>query len=79
MKCGIETALAALDRGHVTWDQLHPKVRRQLVLHGYSEVDPWGTEPSADRVVLKTGDRNRGGGSGGLWFSARRRMSKAGK
>lgn len=35
MSCETATALRALDKGHVRWDQLHPAVRERLEASGY--------------------------------------------
>ena len=73
MSCGIETALAELGRGHVTWEQLHPRGRSELERAGNDASGPWGTEPSEDRRILQLGERYRSGVMAG---AMRRRAQK---
>lgn len=44
MNCEPETALRALRRGHVRWEQLPRRLNFALCLAGYSAMGPWGTD-----------------------------------
>jgi hypothetical protein len=48
MHCPNHIALSALRRGHVRWDQLHPRVRLRLSRQGYA-ANRLGAPPSAWR------------------------------
>lgn len=44
MSCDLETALRALRRGHVRWQQLPPRLVVALVIAGHDYRGPWGTD-----------------------------------
>jgi len=59
--CENETALAALRRCHVTWDQLHPRVRLRLERAGCAATSLEARARTAHQRPLQPGERTRGG------------------
>ena len=59
--CENETALAALRRCHVTWDQLHPRVRLRLERAGYFIETTIKIPRTAHQRPMQPGERTRGG------------------
>jgi hypothetical protein len=44
VSCDLETALRALRRGHVRWDQLPRRLASWLYVAGHRATGPWGTD-----------------------------------
>lgn len=48
MRCQLQQALRALDRGHVTWEQLHPDVREKLEWEVRNAQARYGAKPRVE-------------------------------
>ncbi len=60
MSCDTNTALDALRRGHVTWQQLHPRVRDRLMVRGYREQRGYCVNGVPEGMTpLQHGERKR--------------------
>jgi hypothetical protein len=61
MSCELETAVRALQRGHVRWEQVHPALQQRLAREGWDAALICGTEQRTDHQrAMQHGEKTRG-------------------